>query len=174
MSRQALLVIDMLRDFIDPAGSLYCGEAARGIIPVVRNLLAHHRRAGSLIVFPMDAHAPDDREFEMFAPHCVAGTPGAEFIPEIEVLPDEHRLPKTRFSTFFKTDLERILTEAEVDEVHVCGVCTSICVMDTVSDLRNRDYPVVVHEKAVADFDPEAHAFALKRMKNILGARIES
>jgi hypothetical protein len=31
----------------------------------------------------------------------------------------------------------------------------------------------VVHETAVADFDPEAHAFALKRMKNTLGARLE-
>jgi len=45
--------------------------------------------------------------------------------------------------------------------------------METVADLRNRDYPVVVHEKAVADFDPESHAFALKRMQNILGARIK-
>jgi nicotinamidase-related amidase len=173
MSRQALLVIDMLRDFMDPAGALYCGEAARRIIPTVQDLLARHREAGSFIVFPMDRHRADDREFEMFAPHCVAGTAGAECIPEIEARPGEHRLAKTRFSAFFKTDLERILAEAGVEEVHVCGVCTSICVMDTVSDLRNRDYQVVVHETAVADFDPEAHAFALKRMKNTLGARLE-
>jgi nicotinamidase-related amidase len=173
MTRQALLVIDLLRDFLEPAGTLYCGEAARRIIPAVQGLLARHREAGSLIVFPMDCHRADDKEFEMFAPHCVAGTAGAECIPEIEVRPGELRLAKMRFSAFFRTDLERILAEAGVEEVHVSGVCTSICVMDTVSDLRSRDYMVVVHETAVADFDPEAHALALKRMKNTLGARVE-
>jgi nicotinamidase-related amidase len=44
--------------------------------------------------------------------------------------------------------------------------------MDTVSDLRNRDYKVVVHSDAVADFDPEAEQFALKRMEKVLGAQV--
>ena len=52
------------------------------------------------------------------------------------------------------------------------GVCTSICVMETVSDLRDRDFDVVVHKDAVADFDPEAHEWALQRMEKILGAKV--
>jgi len=54
----------------------------------------------------------------------------------------------------------------------VAGVCTDICVLHTVADARNRDYPVEVVEAAVASFDPEAHQFALEHMKMILGARV--
>ena len=173
MSKKALLVIDMLHDFMDPSGALYCGDEARRIIPVVKELIEEHRRSDSVLAFPCDAHKPDDKEFEMFAPHCVSGTPGAALIPELEIKDGEHLIPKTRYSALYGSNLEKILTAAGVTEVHMCGVCTSICVMDTTSDLRNRDYSVVVHEKAVADFDPAAHEFALKRMQNILGARIE-
>jgi len=44
--------------------------------------------------------------------------------------------------------------------------------METVADLRNRDYPTFVFRRGVADFDQEAHNFALKRMETILGATI--
>ncbi len=173
MSRKALLVIDMLKDFLDPAGALYCGDEARRIISPLNNLLAKFRRSKEVIIFLTDSHKPDDKEFEMFAPHCITGTAGADIIPEIKVNEGEYLVPKTRFSAFYGTDLDKILEKEDVSEVHVSGVCTSICVMETVSDLRNRDYPVVVHENTVADFDPEAHEYALKRMKSILGARIE-
>jgi nicotinamidase/pyrazinamidase len=52
------------------------------------------------------------------------------------------------------------------------GVCTNICVMDTVGGLANRDYNITVPRAGVADFDTEFHEFALKRMGKIYGARI--
>jgi nicotinamidase-related amidase len=173
MARKALLVIDMLHDFMDPAGALYCGDQAARIAPRVRELLARHRREGSVIVFVADQHAPDDKEFALFRPHCVAGTPGASLIEGFEVRPGEHFVAKRRYSALFGTDLEAILRREGVDEIHLAGVCTSICVMETCSDLRNRDLAVVVHTEAVADFDPQAHEFALSRMRNILGCRLE-
>ena len=172
MKRSALIVVDMLYDFLDPQGALFCGPDSRKIIPEVTRLLDEHRHHNSLIVFVLDNHAEDDLEFKRFPPHCVAGQPGSQLITEIVSLPGELQLPKHRYSAFFKTNLEEILYEAKVEEIHLCGVCTSICVMETCSDLRNHDYEVWVHEKAVADFDSEAHTFALKRMKNILGAQI--
>ncbi len=172
MSRKALLVVDMLNDFMDPDGALYCGDDARRIIPAVRDLLDGHREMGSAIVFVADCHEPGDLEFRLFPPHCVAGTKGAELIPELSVRPGEYWVDKKRYSAFYGTDLEEILRRERVDEVHLCGVCTSICVMDTCSDLRNRDYPALVYAGAVADFDPEAHHFALKRINSILGAEV--
>lgn len=79
---------------------------------------------------------------------------------------------KNRYSGFYGTDLEKILLENEIDAVEVVGVCTSICVMDTVAGLANRDYPISVPVKGVADFDAEFHEFALKRMAQLYGARI--
>ena len=172
MSERALLVVDMLNDFMDPDGSLFCGPASRAIIPVIAGLLERHRREGSAIIFVKDSHLPDDKEFELFPPHCLSGEPGSEIIPELAPLAGETVLPKSRYSAFFNTGLDKMLRDKGVAEVHLCGVCTSICVMDTCSDLRNRDYTTIVHVAAVADFDSQAHEFSLKRMRNILGARL--
>ena len=174
MPDKALLVIDMLRDFLEPGGALYCGDQAAAVIAPVRERLAAHRRQGSLIVFVADSHAQDDLEFQLFPPHCVAGSPGAELLPGFVVGPGERLVRKNRYSALFGTGLEDILRQAGVGEVHLVGVCTSICVMETASDLRNRDYRVVVHPRAVADFDPQAHACALRRMEKILGCRMEA
>jgi len=81
-------------------------------------------------------------------------------------------IPKTRYSGFFGTSLARRLDEYNPDEVEVVGVCTSICVMDTVGDLANRDYKVTVPLNAVADFDEVAHHAALGRMGTLYGAEI--
>ena len=169
---EALLVIDMLHDFIDPEGALYSGPSGRDIIPYVARLLDEHRQKGSLIVFVQDSHDVNDKEFERFPPHCLAGQKGSQVIPELAPLPDETILPKKRFSAFFNTNLEKLLKQAKVNQAHLCGVCTSICVMDTCSDLANRDYTVYLHQRGVADFDDEAHQFAMKRMENVLGAKM--
>ena len=93
-------------------------------------------------------------------------------IPELAPEPGEKVISKKRFSGFYETDLESVLKEAGIHEVEVVGVCTSICVMDTVGGLANRDYKISVPTKGVADFDPEFHEFALKRMKKIYGADV--
>ena len=173
MIKSALIVVDMLNDFIDDKGALYCGQSARDIIPFVRLRLEAHRRAGSLVVFLHDAHAEDDLEFEKFPKHCVAGTWGSRIIDELTPRAGERVLPKTRYSGFYGTDLEKVLADHGPERVEVVGVCTSICVMDTVGGLANRDYRITVPEAGVADFDAEAHRFALKRMQRLYGASLQ-
>lgn len=173
MIKSALIVVDMLNDFIDEKGALYCGQDARNIVPFVRLRLEAHRRAGSLVVYLHDAHAKDDREFEKFPPHCVAGSWGSRIIDDLAPQSGERVLPKTRYSGFYGTDLEKILAEYSPESVEVVGVCTSICVMDTVGGLANRDYQTRVPQAGVADFDAEAHRFALQRMERLYGATIQ-
>jgi nicotinamidase-related amidase len=172
MEHAALIIVDMLNDFVDPTGALYCGESARRIIAFIQQRLAAYRSAGHTVIFLQDAHDPDDREFEKFPPHCLAGTWGSEVIPELQPARGEVVVPKKRFSGFFGTRLEEILTASGATSVEVVGVCTGICVMDTVGGLVNRGYPVVVPADGVADFDPEAHAFALARMAKIYGVDV--
>ena len=169
---RALIVIDMLNDFLDPKGVLYCGEAARRIIPAIKKLLEEFRARGEPVIYVCDAHEPEDREFQAFPAHCVKGSWGAEIIPELAPAPGERVIEKTRFDAFFRTELEEVLRELGVDEVWLCGVCTSICVMDTAAGAFFRGFKVVVPRSAVGDFDPEAHEFALKRMERIYKARI--
>jgi len=172
MEKRALIVVDMLKDFVDQDGKLYCGEAAQAIVPFVKEKIHEFHAAGEPVIFLMDHHAQDDPEFKMFPPHCVAGTPGAQVIEALPVAPGDYRVPKTRYSGFFRTNLDEILQKEAPTTVHLVGVCTSICVIYTCSDLRNRDIDVVVYREGVADFDPEAHSFALKSMEKVLGARV--
>ena len=76
-------------------------------------------------------------------------------------------------SVFFETELNDFLKKHGIQAVEVLGVCSNICVMDTVGGLANRDYTIVVPRAGVADFDPESHEFALKRMDKIYGAKVQ-
>ncbi|MFZ0929347.1 MAG: isochorismatase family protein, partial [Syntrophobacteraceae bacterium] len=80
MRRRVLLVIDLLNDFLDPAGALYCGEEARKIIPVIRSLIDQFTGEGEPVIFLRDAHAQNDKEFELFPPHAIKGSWGSEVI----------------------------------------------------------------------------------------------
>ena len=165
-----VLVIDMVRGFLEPGHNLYCGEPAREIIPNVQRLLERESAAGSEIIFLSDHHLPDDLEFQMFPVHCIIGTEEPEVIPELsQYVTRNNVVPKNRYSGFFNTDLEKRLAERAPDKLIICGVCTDICVMHTTSDARNRDYPVEVPADCVATFDPDAHQWALGHIKKILG-----
>lgn len=173
MTQAALIIVDMLNDFIDEKGALYCGPGVGDIVPFIQERLAAHRKAGNLVVFLQDAHAEDDLEFEKFPKHCVAGTWGSQIIAALAPEPKETVLPKTRYNGFYGTPLEKILADHQPDEVEVVGVCTSICVMDTVGGLANRDYRTLVPRAGVADFDADAHQHALMRMERLYGAAVQ-
>ncbi len=173
MAKKALIVIDMLNDFIHEKGALFCGNNARDKIPFIKQRIQTYRDNGDLVIYMTDSHDVDDKEFDKFQKHAVTGTWGNEIIPELAPAPEDKVIPKKRYSSFYGTDLENVLKTSNVEMAEVVGVCTSICVMDTVGDLVNRDYPVTVPVKGVADFDQEAHEFALKRMKQIYGANVQ-
>ena len=172
MGTAALIVADMLNDFLDPRGALYVGPQAREIIPFVAQKIAEFRAQGRVVIFVCDAHAPDDREFNYFPAHAVKGSWGGEIIPELPPAPGDYRVEKTRFSAFARTNLDDILKQEQVTEVHVVGVMTSICVLEAVKELFDRDLPALVYRPGVADPDPEAHAFALKQMQRVFGAKV--
>ncbi|RME82431.1 MAG: cysteine hydrolase [Caldilineae bacterium] len=168
-----VIVVDMQRGFVDPQGTLYVGETGREIIPEIKKILEAEGAQGGKFVFTVDTHDPDDLEFKMWPPHCIRGTWECELAPELEEFSKGAKItPKRRYSAFFETDLASYLEELKPERVIVTGVCTDICVMHTVSDLRNRDYEVIVPANAVATFDPAAHDFALTHMEKILGATV--
>jgi nicotinamidase/pyrazinamidase len=172
MGKTALIVIDMLNDFLDPGGSLYVGAQAREIIPFVAQKIATFRAGGRVVIFVCDAHAADDPEFGAFPAHAVQGSWGAGIIHELTPAPADYRVDKTRHSAFDDTNLDDLLQQEQVEEVHLVGVLTSICVMETVKGLFHRKLPGLVYRQGVADLDPEAHGAALKQMQRDLGVKV--
>lgn len=169
---KALLVIDMLKDFINQGGALETGEPGREIIPFIKNKINAYREQGYPIIYVSDSHEIDDKEFDMFPLHCVKGTKGSQVIDELAVLEGDKILPKRRYSAFYGTDLDLYLREKGISEISLVGVCTNICVLYTAADARNISYQVNVYKEGLASFDKAAHEFALKEMGTTLGCNV--
>jgi nicotinamidase/pyrazinamidase len=169
---KALLVIDMLEDFISKEGALYVGPVGEKIIEFINGKIKDFRKQGYPIVFVCDNHEKDDSEFEMFPPHCISETNGSKVVGNIEKKEEDKIIKKRRYSAFFGTDLDIYFREKGVNELFIVGVCTNICVLYTAADARNLSYSVNIYKEGVASFDEEAHQFALKEAKKTLGCHV--
>ncbi len=168
ITNAALLIIDMQNDGMDmiPAG--------RSIVPAVRQVLDGYRENGLPVLFKLRVQRPDGIDVERFRldlfakrPFLVEGTPGAAVVPELQPRVGEHIVRGARFSGFFQTDLQLILTRLGVTTLVVCGMQTPNCVRATVTDAIAYDYRVVVVEDAVTAPTPEIHAANLLDMRNM-------
>jgi ureidoacrylate peracid hydrolase len=149
-SRAAVLVVDMLNEFLEPGGEMVLLEGRRVIEPINR-LLAASREMGMRVVWLCDEHPiPEDREFQKRVPHCIGGTWNAAIVDAMVVAPNELRIAKRRYSGFFGTDLDLRLREWGVEQVVVTGVVTNICVRSTVHDAYFLGYDVFVPEDCVS------------------------
>jgi len=169
--REALLVIDMLNDFCREGAPLEV-PSTRTVIPNIRSELARVRGEGGLVVYICDAHAPDDIEFANWPAHAVAGSNGAQVVDELRPGQGEPVVHKTTLLGFYKTDLDRILDDADISKVTVTGCVTNICVMLIAHEAAVRGYRVRVPRDCVAGLDPEMHEFALRQMKEVIKAEI--
>jgi nicotinamidase/pyrazinamidase len=167
----AVLIIDMVRGFLEPGHSLYCGDQSRQLIPRVHELAERELRRGSKLLYLCDHHTPDDLEFKLFPPHCIIGTEETEVVEELRDLPGEV-IPKNRYSAFHNTTLDDHLMHIGPERLIMAGVCTDICVLYTAADARNRDFEVEVPADCVTSFDSNGHDFALDHMRRILGVQV--
>ena len=170
--RRALVIVDMIEDFVHEGGALYCGPSMAKIVPVIQREVERARSAGEPVLYLKDDHLTDDAEFAQFPPHAIAGTKGAEIVPELAPHDGDVVIPKRRYSGFFGTDLDITLRERDVDTLRLVGDCTNICVLYTAADARNLGYAVEVVRDGVTSFDLEAHADALRELEKTLGATI--
>jgi ureidoacrylate peracid hydrolase len=148
-ARSAVLVIDMLNDFLEPEGAMPLLEGRRLYEPIGR-LVKSARESRTPVIWVCDEHLPTDREFEKRSVHCLQGSWGAEIVSELEPDVSELRIPKTRYSGFFETDLDRRLRQQGIDHIILTGVVTNICVRSTAHDAFFRDYRVTVPVECVA------------------------
>jgi ureidoacrylate peracid hydrolase len=152
-ARSAVVVVDMLNDFLEPEGAMPLLEGRKLFEPINR-LLAAARRRGSPVIWVCDEHPEFDREFEKRSVHCLQGSWGAEIVADLEVGPDEYRVPKRRYSGFYETDLDLRLRELGIEYLILTGVVTNICVRSTAHDAFFRGYQVIIPVECVAATSP--------------------
>ncbi|MED2737150.1 isochorismatase family cysteine hydrolase [Bacillus toyonensis] len=180
--KKALINIDYTNDFVAKEGALTCGEPAQNIEGEVVRITKEFIENGDYVVFAIDLHKENDPfhpETALYPPHNIEGTEGRKLYGELDKVYQENKnkenvywMDKTRYSAFVGTDLELKLRERGIEEVHLVGCATDICILHASIDAYALKYKIVVHEKAVASFNPDGHKWALGHFKNCLGAEI--
>jgi nicotinamidase-related amidase len=170
MAQQAVIVIDMLNDFV--TGSLKCDRAER-IIKPLRKLVTSARAKGVPVIYSNDCHHRGiDRELNLWGDHAIAGTKGAEVIPELEPGPGDYVVPKRRYSGFFQTDLQLLLNELGTDTVIMTGLHANMCLRHTAADAYYWGFRIVVPRDGTEAFTEEDYQGGLDYLAKVYGAEL--
>lgn len=187
MHNSALVVVDMLYDFID--GSLACKNADNA----VRNTLAYidtqtkgqggeaHEILDTFpILFIRDHHPADHSSFNeqggIWPAHCVAGTRGGEIHQDLapyasEELTfdkgcDRNTEQYSGFEAVNNADqpLSEVIELLDTTDVYVCGIATEYCVRNTCEDLLKAGFKVHLLKDCIAYVDIDGHKKAIEEM----------
>jgi len=169
--RTALVVVDVQNDFADPHGSLHV-RGGEGIVSLINVQIEDAQRGGSPIVYTQDWHPPVTPHFAkdggIWPVHCVQGTWGAEFHPDLRVLPDAPVIRKGSggedgYSAFSvrdpvsgdiqRTRLGELLHELGIGEVVIAGLATDYCVKESGLDAVQLGFHPTVLTDAVRAVD---------------------
>lgn len=161
----SLLVVDAQQGFTELCPAELPVPGGAGIVPRVNELLA---LPFARIDATQDWHPANHRSFlgrtdNLYPPHCVMNTPGAEFLPGLHT---------ERFSAVWRKgydpDFEAYAVTAQhpgfaaflrasgIETVAVCGIATNICCFFAARDLRNAGFEVLMVENASAGIDVPA------------------
>lgn len=170
MAKQAVVVIDMLNDFM--TGSLKCDRAQR-IIDPLRKLVTSARAKGVPVIYSNDCHYKGiDKELDLWGDHAIAGTEEAEVIRELKPEAEDYIVPKRRYSGFFQTDLHLLLQELGADTLIMTGLHADMCVRHTSADAYYWGFRIVVPKDGTEAFTEEDYQGGLDYLAKVYGAEI--
>jgi len=151
-SSDALLVTDIQKDFL-PGGALPV-DGGNEIIPVLNAYIRRFEDAKAHIFASRDWHPPNHISFKAqggpWPPHCIQGTDGAKFSPDLKlptgviVISKATNPEHESYSAFDGTSFNHELRMCEVKRLFVGGLATDYCVLNTVLDARKLGYGTVV------------------------------
>lgn len=179
-SQDALMVVDVQNDFC-PGGSLAVPEGDQ-VVPVLNKVIARFVGSGAWIYASRDWHPAETKHFQAWGgpwpPHCIQGTTGAEFHPDLK-LPKAATIiskgmdpEKDSYSAFHGIDpngatLATALRQRGVKRLFVGGLATDYCVKFTALDARKEGLEVFLLEDASrgVEVNPGDTSKAIEEMK---------
>jgi len=183
LSKAALVIIDMQRDFLEPGGfGASLGNDVsllRSCIGPCQRLLEAARQVGMLVIHTREGHLPDLSDapiakIERGKPSIrigspgpmgrilIRGEPGHGIIPELSPREGELVIDKPGKGAFYRTDLQPELQARGIENLLVCGVTTEVCVHTSVREANDRGYRCVVMSDACGSYFPEFHEMGLR------------
>jgi nicotinamidase-related amidase len=180
LSKTALIIIDMQRDFCEVGGF---GEAlgndvtpTKSIIPTVKKVLDAAREKKMFIVHTREGHRPDlsdvpeakKRRFQSIGEKgpmgkiLIRGEYGHDIVDELKPIDGEVVLDKPGKGAFYQTDLQLILENKGIESLIFCGVTTHVCVHTTIREANDRGFECLMLEDGTAAFDPKDQEAAIR------------
>lgn len=164
-----ILVIDMLNEYLDSKGKIYCPEC-REIIPNIRKLLDFAKKKELPVVYVNTSHINDkDPETEKWGVHALRGSWGAEVIPELKPSENDQIVYKRTYDGFYNTELEITLRSLETQTVVTCGIHTHVCVLMTSAGAFYRGFKVIALEDCITTGYKPNHENRLRFYKTHIG-----
>jgi nicotinamidase/pyrazinamidase len=160
-----LLVVDAQQGFTTLCPKELPVPGGLEIVPNVNRLL---KLSWARIDASQDWHPPDHCSFfgqrdNLYPPHCVAGTPGADFIPDLHTdrfyaiwRKGFHRDADAYAITAQHSGYPALLRASGITTVIICGLATNICCFFAARDLRKAGFNVSIVEDASAGIDVPA------------------
>ena len=173
---EALLVIDMINDFLKP-GAVLEVSMGRKIIPSIAQKIKHAEIVGKPIIFVSDSHRIFDDELNYWPKHALVGTSGRLLYEELRKLIDINSLhnlfaiDKYTYSGFYGTELDRLLKGHNVKTIFLTGILTNICIFITAIEAQMRGYNVFIFEDSVAALTQEDNDRALEQLEKVFKIR---
>lgn len=175
MKNEALIIVDVQRDFID--GPMKVPGAER-VVPVINDLIPHFK----FIVATKDWHPFEHSSFKenggKWPRHCIMGTDGAKLHSDLKVPSGTFFIQKgtqkeveqySAFSDVTGKDngLQNLLRKnLHIDTVYICGLTTDYCVLETALDSAGFGFKTNVILNACKEVDEDTCRQAHKRMTN--------
>ncbi len=163
--RPAVVVVDLIRGFTDPACPL--GGELGEVVEATGALLVAARAAGVPVFWAMVRYRPDLGDAGVWPAKIpaqrllVEGAPWVELDERLDARPEDDRVVKKHASAFLGTDLDARLNRLGVDTVLVAGATTSGCVRASVVDACGLGFRPIVVREAVGDRAPLVHEVSL-------------
>lgn len=165
MKEPALIVIDMLNDFLqswEPAAKERLVRSTNALLSMMRN----RQRP---VIWVRQEFRPDlsDAFPEMREKGIritIEGTRGCQIASELTVDSSDVVLIKKRYSTFYGTTLDQVLANLRPDSLILAGINTHACIRVSAIDAYQRDWKVIVAADCVGSYDVEHHEVSLRYM----------
>ena len=159
--RPALLIVDFVMAYLDPASPLYAG--VEDALASNERLLAAARTAGIPVIFTNVVYQADGADGGLFYKKIpslrvfLEGSPLGAFPPSLQPVDGERVISKQFASAFFGTSLAETLSEEGIDTLLITGLSTSGCVRATALDALQSGFAPFVVREACGDRHPAPH-----------------
>lgn len=156
-----LLITDMINGFAH-FGALASPRVAAIAVPIARIGKIFQDKGIEIIAFA-DAHSEDSPEFISYPPHCIAGTPESDIVPEISGALTFTRIDKGSTNAYLEPVFQKMIAKKRWTKFVVVGDCTDICINQLAVTLKthfnriDQQVDVIVPVDLVDTYDCELH-----------------